>query len=472
MAAKKVKLNIKEFLRYKFDSLMSRGTISLIGFLGIITAAFIFVFTIILWLTHLMPEKSFMEIFWISLFRTIDTGMLAEGRIGLLYFILSLIIALVSIFIISILIGLLTTGIGNKIRTLQKGRSKVLEKEHTVVLGWSETIFTIISSLIEAGKNKKICRIVIMGNKDKVEMEDAIRERIDLNRNTRIILRQGNPTNINDLKILNLPMSKSIIIIEESDSKVLKTVLAINNIDKGTRIEPYNIVSVMKKYKNVATGKIAGQGQAKFILNKKFIAELIAHTCHQPGLSIVYNELLSFEGDEIHTRSLRELSGKSFKQSLQMFEDSSIIGIISDGKVKLNPSMDTIFKAEDKIIAISANDASINIYEKRDNPGLKEDAIQSSAYKDNSLQNILILGWNDSAKIIINELYNYISMDTKITVMANLDGVEKILHDYILRDESEISKSENSEQKNTANGHDMGSVFKLRLKNSRVKKVR
>ena len=215
MTTKRIKRNIGEFFRYKFDSLMSRGTMSLIGFLGIITATFIIVFTIILWLTQLIPEKSFIEIFWISLFRTMDTGMLSEGRIGLLYFILSFIIALVSIFIISILIGLLTTGIGNKIRTLQKGRSKVLEKGHTVILGWSETIFTIVLSLIEASKNQKICRIVIMGNKDKVEMEDAIRERIHLKRNTRIIIRQGNPININDLRILNLPLSKSIIIIEE-----------------------------------------------------------------------------------------------------------------------------------------------------------------------------------------------------------------------------------------------------------------
>ncbi|MCL4417549.1 MAG: NAD-binding protein [Actinobacteria bacterium] len=187
----------------------------------------------------------------------------------------------------------------------------------------------------------------------------------------------------------------------------------------------------MKKYKNIATGKIAGQGQAKFILNKKFIAELIAHTCHQPGLSIVYNELLSFEGDEIHMREVKELAGKSFKQILQMFEDSSIIGISSGEKVKLNPPMDTIFKAEDKIIAVSASDTSIIISEKPDNYHFKEDFIKPSISKGASVQNILILGWNDSGKIIIDELNNYVPKDTRITVMANLDNIEKIFDDYV-----------------------------------------
>ena len=199
--------------RYWFDNIMSRGTLSLIGFLAVVTTAFIIIFSLVLWATRIFPEMNFFEIFWLSLFRTINSGLMGDGKIGILYFILALISALVSILITSLLIGLLTSGIDQKIRALQKGRSKVIEKGHTIILGWSEMIFTIISNLAEAGKGRKKNTIVIMGDREKVSMDDEIRERLDLPHNVKIVCRQGNPVSVNDLKIVNIPDSKSVIIL-------------------------------------------------------------------------------------------------------------------------------------------------------------------------------------------------------------------------------------------------------------------
>jgi hypothetical protein len=39
------------------------------------------------------------------------------------------------------------TGLDRKIENLRKGRSIVLERDHTLILGWSETIFTIVNEL-------------------------------------------------------------------------------------------------------------------------------------------------------------------------------------------------------------------------------------------------------------------------------------------------------------------------------------
>ncbi|MCL4416661.1 MAG: potassium transporter TrkA [Actinobacteria bacterium] len=418
------KKSFKEKLRYNFDNLMSKGTLSLIGFLAIIFIAFIVIFTIILWLINLIPDKSIIELFWLNIFKTLNTGTFDDAGVSQLNFLLSLLITLVSIFITSLLISLLTTGIQQKIWSLRKGRSKVQEVNHTIILGWSEIVFTIIRALMEASKNQKKCKIVIMGNKDKVEMEDAIRERIKLNRNMKIICRQGNPIDLNDLKIVNLPESKSIIIIEDTDSKVLKTILAINNSKETIREKPYNIVAMLNESKNLNSGKIAGAGQAKFILNINFIARLIAQTCYQPGLSLVYNELLNFKGDEIYIRSLKELTGKSFKEALFMFEDSAIIGI-SDGKnVKLNPPADTIIGENDSIVAISADDDTIILSGLKDYK-INENVIHISEKNETKKEKILILGWNERAKIIINELKNYVAPDTEITVVVETNPIEE-----------------------------------------------
>ena len=419
-----IKKSFKENFRYNFDNLMSRGTLSLIGFLAIIFLAFIVIFTIILWLINLIPGKSIIELFWLNIFKTLSTGTFDDARAGQLNFLLSLVITLVSIFITSLLISLLTTGVQGKIWSLRKGRSKVIEVDHTIILGWSGIVFTIIEALMEANKNQKKCKIVVMGNKDKVEMEDAIRERIKLNRNMKVVCRQGNPIDLNDLKIVNLSESKSIIIIEDTDSKVIKTILAINNSKETIRQKPYSMVAILNESKNINSGKIAGAGQAKFILNINFIARLIAQTCYQPGLSFVYNELLNFEGDEIYICSLKELTGKSFKEALFMFEDSAIIGI-SDGKnVKLNPPADTIIGENNRIVAISADDNTVIVSGLKDYK-INENVIHISEKNETKKEKILILGWNEKARIIINELKNYVALNTEITVVAESNPVDE-----------------------------------------------
>lgn len=72
---------------------------------------------------------------------------------------------------------------------MRKGHSFVIEKDHTLILGWSTKIFTIISELVVANQNHKDAKIVIKADMDKVEMEDEIRARIPDTKTTRIICR-------------------------------------------------------------------------------------------------------------------------------------------------------------------------------------------------------------------------------------------------------------------------------------------
>jgi len=415
----KPKKTFREKSRYFFDNLMSRGTLSLIGFLAIISLALIIIFTVILWLINLLPGKGFIELFWLNIFKTLNAGTLNSADSSQLNFFLSFLIALASIFITSLLIGLLTAGIQQKIWSLRQGRSKVIESGHTIILGWSEIIFTIIRALNESALNDGSRIIVIMAPGDKSDMEEAIREKVKFTKSLRIICRKGNPMDLNDLKIVNLPTSRSIIIIEDSDSKVLKTILAINSRRDDIRVKPFNIVTTLNETKNLESGRIAGAGQAKFVLSKSFIARLIANICYQPGLSLVYNDLLTFKGDEIYISQVSIVSGRTFKEASFMFEDSAVIGITAgNNSIRLNPPPDTVIGPNDRIIAISADDNTVLPSDIRDYK-INEEAICISDKKNSIFEKILILGWNEKAPIIINEIRNFISPDTAITVICS-----------------------------------------------------
>ncbi|MDO9492110.1 hypothetical protein [Acetobacterium sp.] len=407
-----------EKLRYKFDNLMSKGTGILLLSLASATAIMIAIISLIVWITQSGPTSSFTELLWMGLMRAIDSGTVSgdTGSVG--YIFLMFVTTLGGIFILSILIGILTTGIESKLDSLRKGRSRVIEKDQTIILGWSEQIFTIVEELIEANSNRKHACIVIMGNHDKSEMDDAIRERITDMKTTRIVTRQGNPIDIDDLEIVSLNTSRSIIIIPEDDTRVIKTILAITN-NPNKRSQPYNIVTVLKDPANVQVAQIAGNNHAEIILSDTLISRIIAQTCRQPGLSTVYTELLDFGGDEIYFSDCPEIIGKTFGEALFLFEKSTVIGVQTQGKTYLNPPMETILQPGDQIIAISEDDDTIIVKPEQQHSIDVGAILQTTAAESESPEKTLILGWNDNAHLIIQEIDNYVPQDSILTVVSD-----------------------------------------------------
>jgi len=155
-------------------------------------------------------------------------------------------VTLGGIFIVSTLIGVLTAGVEGKLEVLRKGRSLVLESGHTLILGWSAQIFNILSELMQANANQKKASLVILADKDKVEMEDEIRARVEQIGRTKIICRSGSPLDAADLEIVNPHAAKAIIVLPpedtDPDTAVVKTVLDITNHPQRCE-QPYHIVT-------------------------------------------------------------------------------------------------------------------------------------------------------------------------------------------------------------------------------------
>ncbi len=244
------KPTFKHKVQYRFDNLMSRGTIALIGGLGMLSLIVIAIAATVISLggKTLAPEGSsermtFVEAAWESLMRTFDAGTMGADA-GWGFRIVMLFVTIGGIFVVSTLIGVLTAGVEGKLEELRKGRSQVLETGHTLILGWSPLIFTILSELMIANHNQKKARIVVLSGKDKVEMEDEIRERVETTGSTRIICRAGNPIDLNDIEIASPHEAKSIIILppagNDPDTQVIKTILALtNNPNQARGTLPY-----------------------------------------------------------------------------------------------------------------------------------------------------------------------------------------------------------------------------------------
>jgi len=425
-----IKLNDR--VRYIFDNVMSKGTKSAIIIL-IVASFFVILFlTTIIAVLGIKPtgneSHTFIEGFWMSLMRTLDPGTMGDDD-GWGFRIMMLIVTGYGIVMLSTFIGLISNGILIKVVELRKGRSKVLENGHILVLGWSSKIQTIVSELVIANENQSSPVIVILADKDKVEMEDEIREKVKDTKNTRIICRSGNPIDINDLEIANPGNTKSILILdnekENSDAEIIKVILAITTNKKG-RKEPYHITAEIEDEKNLEIAKMVGKDEVELIMSDEFISRIMVQTSRQSGLSVVYTDLLDFQGDEIYFTEEKLLFGKTFKEAMFSFDTSAIIGLqMPDDTILLNPKGSDVIPEGAKVIAISEDDETVVMAEKKYD--VDDQLINEEHEPGPRHEKILILGWNRRTKIIIRELANYCHPGSTIKIVSERSSKEKTI---------------------------------------------
>ena len=429
-----MKPTFSQHLRYQFDNLMARGTSAMIGMLFVFSLVIVFIAGAVISITGFVQEGqagrlSFGEAAWESLMRTLDSGTMG-GDTGTGFRAVMLFVTLGGVFVVSALIGVLNNAIESQMAQLRKGRSHVLEVNHTVVLGWSAQIFTILNELMTANENQPNARIVVMADKDKVEMEDEIWERVEVKGKTRIICRNGSPIDPNDLEITSPHSAKSIIVLppenNDPDTDVIKTVLAITNNPKR-RIEPYHIVTQIRNAKNMDVLKLVGEkDNVQAVLTGDLIARIVAQTSRQSGLSVVYTELMNFGGDEIYFKIEPALVGKTFGEALLAYEDSCLMGLQrATGQILLNPPMETRIETGDQIFALSADDDTIRVSNQTLAP-VNESVIRSNRIAlEPQPEKCLILGWNRSGTTIVHELDNYVAKGSQVTVVADIYNIEK-----------------------------------------------
>ncbi|MCA6365331.1 MAG: NAD-binding protein [Bacteroidetes bacterium] len=426
------KPSFREKLQYKFENTLSAGSIAIITWLAIISFITVVLAAAVILIAGIdaTPDSdehvSFIEAAWGSLMHAMDAGNLA-GDSGWALRIVMLLVTIVGIFIVSSLIGAITSGLESRIEEMRKGRSKVLEQNHTLILGWSPKIFTVIHELLIANEEKSRPRIVILADKDKVEMEDEIKARFPQTGKTRIICRSGSPLDLDDLEVVAPHDARAIIIVspddvEGPDTYVIKSILAITNNPKR-RKAPYHIVAELREEKNMEAAQLVGNKEAVLVLSSDLIARVTAQTCRQSGLSVVYTELLDFEGAEIYMREEPGLTGKTYATALHAYPNAAVMGIFrKDNELLLNPPAGTELEAGDSLVYIAENAAAAVLSSP---PGkVNNAAIQLRTPQAAGTERTLVLGWNEKAPSIIRELDTYVAPGSEVTIVCTGDEAE------------------------------------------------
>ena len=97
------------------------------------------------------------------------------------------------------------------------------------------------------------------------------------------------------------------------DLPVAKTLMALAK-DRDRRGHRSHIVAALHRPTNLQLTRLIGGDEAQIFLVDGLISRLIAQTCRQSGLSVVYAELFSFEGAAIHFHEAASLVGKHLRR--------------------------------------------------------------------------------------------------------------------------------------------------------------
>lgn len=442
------RFSVGDRVRYAFDNAMSRGTTALVGWLFVLSAGFVVLSAGLVTVVRIAPPREdgglpgYPATAWTTLMHAIDPGTITANTGSRPYLLAMFLVTLGGIFVVSTFIGLITSGIQNRVAELRRGRSFVVEEDHTIVLGWSPQVFTVLSELVAANAEGAGTALVLLAEKDKAEMDDELRERLGPTGRTRVVCRTGNPVDGADLALTNPDAARSIIVLppegEDPDAQVIKSILALTGRHAhGSGERPrYHIVAGLRDPRNLEAARLLGNGQVQLLAVEDVISRITVQTCRQSGLSVVYTELLDFGGDEIYLREEPAVVGLTFGEAQGRYRRCTLLGLLSaEGELELCPDPERRIARGEQVVAIARDEQSLRVSEGKP-PRAEESAIAAPRASSPKADRTLLLGWNRRGATIVAELDAYVAPGSTLTIVADaeaLGGDEAFKPDPALR---------------------------------------
>ena len=437
----------KKKLAYWFDNHLSHGATQQFVMLFVFILLVMLVFGFISWIFN--GTGSIGEGVWESFLHLLDPGTIS-GTEGIRLIVPMAIVTVIGLVFTGMLISIINNALEEKLSSLKKGHSQVVEKYHTVVFGCNDDTYSIISEQIEANRNivedefkhTNPC-IVVLENLDKEEMDNRIKTHIPNFYNTRVICRSGKLTQENLYEIVSLEDASSIIIRCANDLMTLRIALAVGTYLRKFRGSTPHITTMVNDTNSMNAVKSALEGyDTKVFYFDKWLARITAQACRQPGLSYVFTELFNYEDAEIYVEENDcngkplDFAGVCFKDAITQFTQSTLIGVVRkdsiDGSERMHiaPKPEFEIQQGDKFIVVADDDNMVKIDPGEVKRQKFDIAYKPAAYKSFGRQemHLLVLSWNKGIPEVLINLDDFVSDDStaKIVAMRDYKDIELI----------------------------------------------
>ena len=411
--------SLKQRFSYWFDNRMSKGSLGFIRILIVASILLALLMAGLIILFHFNEEGETASVFWDSISTVINAWMpsFEDGSLG--YVIIMSITAIAGVLFTSVLIGIITSAIEEKIIDLKKGNSAILENGHIVVLGFNPGEYTLIEQLVLASEGKPTC-IVVAEDMDRDEMEQLLEDNIDIPKNVRLVCRSVDISDPVSIEKCSIETCQSVIISPGDDSKIVKAILATVVLMQKKDIHDKQINAIVAKNIHRFPSTLAEAHNITTLQTDDILAKMVAHSCTQNGLADTFRNIFNFEGSEFRIVEIPEITGMAFGELMLRMDKAVPAGIFKGDRSILNPTADYLLEEGDRVLIFSEESE----YRLSDDADFEEDNVEALKLRDSEYKtDALIIGHNETLPVVLRELPENV---TRVTLLeSNVAESEK-----------------------------------------------
>jgi hypothetical protein len=290
---------------------------------------------------------------------------------------------------------------------------------HTIVLGWSPQTVTVVSELLTSGDHSRPA-VYVMGDVNERTMEASIRQQIPADTPSSLVCRSGRPTDSFEIDRLDPLHARSILVMPgedvDADAHVLRTILALANSALRQKAS-YHVIAVLRDPRHAAITHATTSGlDIEVVVVDELIARMMAQCCLHPKLLPVFEELLTYAGNEIYISPEDRLSGLTFGDAMYCYESSIPLGLrFANGDLRVHPVMYAPISDGDQIIAVSADANAVNV-RLTEGATIDEKALEVRRVPAAMSCRILIVGYNRRAWLLIKQLDGLVAAGSELKI--------------------------------------------------------
>ncbi len=300
------------------------------------------------------------------------------------------------------------------------GRTDVLETGHTLVLGWSPMVATILGELLLANRSRRDAAVVVMADQETEDMYAYLAAHVDgLDRtSTTVVCRTGRPSDPADLRRCHPERARSIVVVDadHDDAVVARTLLALLHLDAPPGDVP--IVAEIDDRAIAASILHAMPGRVMVVDPVAFVARTAAQACLSAGVALTYEELLGVEGSELYVQAVEGSVGSTVADFARCLPDACLVGLqFASGKVDLAPPPGTVIAPGDQLVLLALDDAAVTVAP----PGTWAAPGPVVPRGSDPLRpvRVLVLGWNELAPFALDELGDMVAPGSTVVVTVD-----------------------------------------------------
>ena len=173
-----------------------------------------------------------------------------------------------------LLISALAGNFQERLDSIKRGGSPVMEDGHFLILGWSDKIYSVIDQLTEANLDKGKITVVVMAEREKLEMEEKLRQKVQHLKRAKLVVRSGSSVSIADLSRVAADRAQAIVVLvdendaedpDRADGRIIKTLLAIYNHPDGFDADKIRVTAEVLLAGNQDVAQIASKRRAQVV---------------------------------------------------------------------------------------------------------------------------------------------------------------------------------------------------------------